>query len=223
MGYHLAGFDVVGWDLHPQPQYPFMELWQGDALAVLADEDYVRDFDAVHASPPCQLYSALHTRGGCPPERCRHLDLVPPVRRRLQELGLPWVIENVVGAPLRDPITLCGSMFGLGFGDAVLRRHRLFETSFAATAPADACRGRSVVGVYGTGGAWTRTAPGGGGVKVSGADAAHALGITWTNHQPVLAQAIPPAYTEHLGQQLLTQVYADRATDPPGASTPAVA
>lgn len=200
-GYVRAGFDVVGVDIAPMPHYPYSDVIQGDAMLYLADRDFLSEFDVVHASPPCQAYSALRTR-----HRGReYADLVAPVRRALQRWGGPYVIENVEGAPLLNPTVLCGSMFGLGFGESVLKRHRLFETNFpVAAAPGpDACRGRSVVGVYGTGGAWTRTAPGGGGVKVSGADAAAALGVDWTYHQPVLAQMIPPAYTEHIGKSAI--------------------
>ena len=199
MGYHQAGWDVTGVDIAPQPHYPaFMEVHQDDALLVLADLDYVAMFDAVHLSPPCKRYTSLAALS----DR-EYPDLIGVSRDLVRATGKPYVIENVVGAPLLDPIILCGSMFGLGFGCSILKRHRLFESNVPLTAPPDDCKGKPVVGVYGTGGAWTRTAPGGGGVKVSGADAAHALGIDWTTYQPVLSQAIPPAYTEHIGRQLM--------------------
>ncbi len=197
-GYRRAGFDVTGVDIAPMPQYPFMDVIQGDAMEVLADVAFLREFDAIHASPPCQAYSVTRART----KRNDHPELIEPVREALRAWGGPYVIENVEGAPLEHPAILCGSMFGLGFGGAVLKRHRLFESNVPLTTPVDACRGRSAVGVYGNGGAWTRTAPGGGGVKVAGPDAAKALGIDWTTYQPVLAQAIPPAYTEHIGRQL---------------------
>jgi DNA (cytosine-5)-methyltransferase 1 len=199
VGYARAGFDPVGVDVHAMPAYPFLEVEQGDALAVLRDVAYLRTFDLIHASPPCQAYSVTRARSG----RTDHPELVDPVRQLLDESGVPYVIENVVGAPLVDPVVLCGSMFGLGFGGAVLRRHRLFEASFPMPVPDDQCRGRDVVGVYGTGGAWVRTAPGGGGVKVAGADAAAALGVSWTVDQAVLSQLIPPAYTEWVGRWAL--------------------
>lgn len=199
MGYHRAGFDVTGVDIEPRHRYPFMDLIQDDAFAVLADWSFVSEFDAVHASPPCPHYSVTRHLW-----KRDHPALIEPVRDFLEALDVPYVIENVVGAPLRDPVTLCGSMFGLGLGDAVLRRHRLFETNFPSPPPRpDDCKGRPVVGVYGTGGAWKRTAPGGGGTKVSGEDAATALGIDWTSHTASLAQAIPPAYTEHIGRHLM--------------------
>lgn len=127
-----------------------------------------------------------------------------PTRDLLAATGLPYVIENVVGADMPGAVTYCGSSFGLR-----VRRHRLFESNVPLTAPAcDHASQPAPVGVYGNGGAWTRTAPGGGGVKVSGADAADALGIGWTDFQPSLSQAIPPAYTEHIGRQLLAHLSA---------------
>jgi DNA (cytosine-5)-methyltransferase 1 len=184
------------------PQYPLLDVIQDNALAVLADRDFIAEFDVIAASPVCKRYTALATRS--PLKGQDHPDDIATVRDLLWASGKPYVIENVVGAPLIEPVTLCGSMFGLGVGNAILKRHRLFESNIPLTEPRDACKGRPVVGVYGTGGAWTRTAPGGGGVKVSGPDAARALGVDWTNYQPVLAQMIPPAYTEHIGRQLMT-------------------
>lgn len=207
VGYARAGFDVTGVDIAPQGHYPYMALVQDDALTVLRDCDFLSGFDAIHASPPCQRYSVTGARWG----RREHPDLVGPVRELLIASGKPWVIENVVGAPLENPTVLCGSMFGLGFGDRILKRHRLFETNFSLVAPPDDCAGKPAVGVYGTGGAWTRTAAGGGGVKVSGKDAAATLGIDWTTHQAGLAQAIPPAYTERIGGQLLAHIERERA------------
>jgi DNA (cytosine-5)-methyltransferase 1 len=201
-GYERAGFDVTGWDLHPQPFYPLWDVHQGDALVVLDDVDYCRGFDVIHASCPCQRYSPLHAqtcRGVC-----RHPDLIGPVREKLERIGRPYVLENVVGAPLERPLRLCGSMFGLGHGGRVLARHRLFESNVPLTEPRPcSCVRGNVVGVYGSGGAWTRTAPGGGGVKVAGADAAAALGVDWTTHQATLAEMVPPAYSEWIGRELV--------------------
>src|SRR5688500_4187308 len=106
-GYHRAGFEVVGVDLKAQKNYPF-EFIQADAL------DYPLDgFDVIHASPPCQAYSVLRRAN---PD-AEYADLIEPTRAKLQASGLPWIIENVPGAPLAQSITLCGSMFGLGAGD----------------------------------------------------------------------------------------------------------
>ena len=116
VGYYRAGFEVVGVDIVPQPNYPF-EFYQADALGFDFDPGW---FHAVHASPPCQAYSSL--RGFTTTE---YPQLIEYVRELLIQTGLPYVIENVVGAPLINPIRLCGSSFGLK-----VWRHRLFETSF---------------------------------------------------------------------------------------------
>lgn len=116
MGYHQAGFDVVGVDINPQPDYPF-EFHQADAMEFPLD-----GFDAIHASPPCQVFTALKTMHNAG----EHFDLLTPMRARLKEWGGPYVIENVPGAPMQDHVTLCGSSFGLGVKkyDRELRRHR---------------------------------------------------------------------------------------------------
>jgi hypothetical protein len=102
MGYHQAGFDVIGVDINPQPRYPFRFV-QGDALDVLAGWDLMQPFDAIHASPPCQAYSALRTMPGVG----KHPELVDVTRRALERTGVPWVIENVPGAPLRVGLQAC--------------------------------------------------------------------------------------------------------------------
>lgn len=201
VGYARAGFDVVGVDLVRQPDYPY-EFHLGNALTFPLD-----GFDAVHASPPCKAHTALRALRRARPQGelfDPHPDLVEPTRERLKASGLPYVIENVVGAPLIDPVLYCGSSFGL-----LVRRHRLFESNVRLEAPpCDHASQPVVLGVYGHGGAWTRTAAGGGGRKVAGAEAAEALGITHTVDQSRLSQAIPPAYTEHIGRQLIAHLEA---------------
>lgn len=203
VGYHRAGFDVVGVDIARQSNYPF-EFHQGDAVQFAYEHGH--RFDATTASPPCQVHSDLASVAGED-----HADLIPQTREVLTALhrayGIPYVIENVEGAPLLDPVTLCGSMFGLGVAGFTLKRHRLFESSVPFTVPPDVCAGRQIVGVYGDGGGWTQR--GGaeqrptyrGGVKLAVGPARIAMGIDWTNRRE-LSQAIPPAYTEHLGRQL---------------------
>jgi DNA (cytosine-5)-methyltransferase 1 len=110
MGYYRAGFDVVGVDIEPQPRYPF-EFVQADALTFDLD-----GFDAYHASPPCQGFSAMKRA-----TKVEHADLLTPTRARLLATGRPFVLENVEGAPLHEPWKLCGTQFGLK-----TRRHRLF-------------------------------------------------------------------------------------------------
>jgi DNA (cytosine-5)-methyltransferase 1 len=194
-GYARAGFDVDGVDLAPQPDYPF-RFHRANALRYP-----LTGYQAIAASPPCKVHTALrHTVDVDAALFDVHEDLIGPIRDRLIDAGVPYVIENVVGAPLIDPAVYCGSSFGLA-----VRRHRLFETNWHLVAPpCDHAAQPEVLGVYGTGGADAGRAArgGGGGRKVSGADAAAALGIDWTTDQRRLSQAIPPAYTEHIGRQL---------------------
>ena len=199
MGYHRAGFEVVGVDIKPQPHYPF-EFHQDDALAVLDDLIFDRraEFDVVHASPPCQLFSDLAVMWNA---RKDHPDLIEPVRSRVIALGLPYVIENVPGAPLPGAMMLCGSMFGLGAGPYQLRRHRLFELSpsFAIAPP---CQHRSpTIGIYGDH-VRCRRRHGDLPMALGKQLADEAMGIDWMPWKP-LCQAIPPAYTEWIGKQLM--------------------
>lgn len=145
MGYHRAGFDVYGVDKDAQPRYPFA-FHQGDALVVLrrlvlgeavpfthrdgtVEWLTLADFDVIHASPPCQIYSITNAM-----TRTDHPDLLAPTRDVLVAIGKPYVIENVPGAPMRDYMVLCGSEFGLRANDVdgvplALRRHRWFESN----------------------------------------------------------------------------------------------
>lgn len=210
-GYRRAGFDVVGVDLNPQPRYPF-EFHQGDALAFV--RKHGREFDAIHASPPCQAHTALKTMYNAR----NHIDLVPATRRALNRTGKPWVIENVPGAPLVDPVILCGSMFALQTSDgrAELRRHRLFEASFLIETSLKCRHSRMTCGVYGDGnGRDYRRVPvigvyGGHGrdrrrttapQQFTTAERGEAMGIDWMTGAE-LSQAIPPAYTEYVGRAL---------------------
>jgi DNA (cytosine-5)-methyltransferase 1 len=197
VGYHHAGFtEIVGVDNRPQKNYPFAFVL-GDALEYLADRG--KDFDVIHASPPCQHYSALaamHADRTWP-------DLIPATQAALEGRGQPYVIENVEPSPLMRASTLygvhgillCGSMFGLGVARGQLRRHRIFESSVLLRQPACQHRGRAV-GVYGHGGHSGKHR------MLYRAEAAEAMGIDWMNRDE-LAQAIPPAYTEFIGRQLL--------------------
>jgi len=190
VGYHRAGFDVVGVDLRPMPRYPF-EFHQADALTFPLD-----GFDAVHASPPCQRY----IRGGLS-DKARHPDLFGPVRELLAGQNAPWVIENVPGAPMWPDVVLCGSMFGLR-----VRRHRWFECSFPISPLTPSCdHSRPVAGVYGnahgSAGAWPGMLPG------DHETWSRAMGIDWMTTTE-LADAIPPYYTEHIGGFLLDHLKA---------------
>jgi DNA (cytosine-5)-methyltransferase 1 len=191
MGYHRAGWTVVGVDLSPQPRYPF-EFHQADALKFSLE-----GFDAVHASPPCQAYSALNN--GTWGNSSGHPQLIEPIRDRFKASGLPYVIENVPRSPLVDPVLLCGSMFGLGLDDppGYLQRHRLFESSFPLSAPKRCDHRGQALGVYGHG-------RGGGpkkGRSLAADDARAIMEMPWASRDGV-SQAIPPAYTEHIGRQI---------------------
>jgi len=125
VGYHRAGFDVVGVDIDHQEEYPF-EFVQGNALEYVKEHGH--KFDVIHASPPCQHFTKYKN---CRKDIAeRYEDLIQPTRDVLQASGKPYVMENVVGSPLLAPITLCGSMFGLD-----VRRHRLFESNMELTPP----------------------------------------------------------------------------------------
>lgn len=197
MGYHRAGFEVVGVDLKPQPRYPF-EFVQADALEYVAE--YGHEFDAIHASPPCQSFSAYRRKGhgvgdGYP-------DLIAATRDLIIGSGLPFVIENVPNSPLRFPVTLCGSSFDLD-----VRRHRWFESNVEIDKPpcqhekqtprfapaTNRTNLRSTVEV----GVW----------RIPLDVQQRAMGIDWMTREE-LSQAIPPAYTEHIGSFLLAAVTA---------------
>lgn len=212
MGYARAGFDVVGVDLEPQKNYPFAFI-QADVMGPALSVSFMRTFDAIHASPPCQGYTALrHAPGakGAP-------KLIDQVRYVLDDVGLPYIIENVeeARAEMRDPLTLCGSMFGLGAQGCRLQRHRLFESNIPISAPKPCQHDeRPVIGVYG-GHARRRAASAGGrgtrDVWEGGHRAAmsEAMGMTWATCAE-MSEAIPPAYTEHLGRQLIAHIIASR-------------
>lgn len=195
MGYHRVGFEVVGVDIKPQPNYPF-EFHQDDALEFV--RRYWGLFEAVHASPPCQKYSMLKTLQ----DVSKYPDLIGPTREYLQEKSLLYVIENVVGSPLIDPVILCGSMFGLGVAELQLRRHRLFETNFPLPQPECKHSGKTIA-VYG-GGPTKKERKSGGGRPYKGtiSEKKEAMGIDWMITKEI-NQAVPPAYTEYIGQYLL--------------------
>lgn len=192
-GYHRAGFEVTGVDIAPQPRYPFA-FARADALEYVADHGHA--YDAIHASPPCQRFTAYGRRSGVIRER--HPDLIAATRARLREIGRPYVIENIPGAPLESPVRLCGSSFGLD-----VRRHRLFEVNWpllvppcqhawqtprfpAATNRAEHSRCTVEIGVW----------------RIPIDVQRRAMGIDWMELEE-LSEAIPPAYTQYLGNALL--------------------
>jgi DNA (cytosine-5)-methyltransferase 1 len=199
-GYAQAGFEVVGVDLSLRPTYPYAFI-QDDAL------DFPLDgFDVIHASPPCQAYSSAtfsaRSQGKIYP------DLLGRMRARLQASGKPWIIENVVGAPVHSGILLCGSMFGLR-----IRRHRFFECSHLLFAPAPCRHDDDFVTIMGGSVLRQKRNPAYGGRRGTGAaylvrqfsidEGKRAMEIDWECSPTELSQMIPPAYTRWVGQQLL--------------------
>jgi len=209
MGYYRAGFAVYGIDNKPQPHYPFPFL-QMDALEamdrLLRGEEltfsngetlYLADFDAYHASPPCQAYSTTTNRQPLrktEDARTNHPDLVGVTRDLLAEIGKPFIIENVIGArgKLHEPFMLCGAMFGLRFF-----KHRLFESNLFMLAP----KHQKHTGKVGDG---YYVSPIGNTYKKIGLveDWRDAMQIDWMTVKE-LSQAIPPAYTEYIGKYLM--------------------
>lgn len=181
MGYYRAGFEVVGVDIKPQKHYPF-EFHQVDAMTYPLD-----GFDVIHASPPCQAFTLARVIHGN-----HHEDLLTPTRERLKSQATPWIIENVPNAPMNPSVILCGSYFG----EPRLIRHRLFESSediFGLLPPCS--HARETISVFGHGGH-----------VYHGVDNwREVMGIDWMNRDE-LSQAIPPAYTEFIGKQLIGQL-----------------
>lgn len=186
MGYSRAGFDVTGVDIAPQPRYPF-DFIQADALEYVAEYGHL--YDAIHASPPCQAYSTLSSLH----KGREYPDLYAVTRSALIAAETPWVIENVIGAPYRAGIILCGSMFGLR-----VRRHRNFESSLLMFPPA--CNHReqgTPLGIYGHGGGGQDAR----GWKAKPSEFGELMDMPWAKPREIV-QAIPPAYAEYIGTQL---------------------
>jgi DNA (cytosine-5)-methyltransferase 1 len=203
-GYQRAGFHVTGVDIAAQPHYCGDEFHRADALTFPLD-----GFDVVHASPPCQAYVASRFFNAKLGRRPDHPRLIEPVRERLDATGLLYVIENVPQAPLLNAVTLCGSMFGLR-----VRRHRRFESNALLLRRTCQHRGQDFVGVFGDspGGRGWDPKPGGftdGYARKHRAatidEAREAMGMDWGDWHGV-KEAIPPAYTEFIGAQLLAAI-----------------
>lgn len=188
MGFHRAfpNATITGVDILPQPNYPFKFI-QADIIEHITKHG--SQYDYIHVSPPCQLHSKM-TKGLWQDRLATHVDLITPLRPLLQALGIPYDIENTQGAPLINPVKLCGSQFGLR-----VRRHRLFECNYMVLA-ASCIHDERPVAVYGhSGGSSKRD-----GLKMhSVKEWRAAMDIDWMTRDE-LAQAIPPAYTEHLSQ-----------------------
>lgn len=212
-GYQLAGFHVTGIDIKPQPDYCGDDFYQGDATKVTVEPGR---FDAIHASPPCQMFTAYRR---AMPDRGddNYVNLIPDTRAILEAWGGPYVIENVPNAPLNDPILICGSMFD---PPLEVQRHRLFETNWGCPPPVWPCRhklwgpdrypgGKSVARTGSSKGLVRGT------VEIGAWDIPlevqqRAIGIDWMPTK-ALSQAIPPAYTEWVGRRMLDHLEAAAA------------
>jgi len=224
-GYYRAGFEVVGVDIAEQPDYPF-EFLKQDALWILevlvrhgsifpeptmqspTDEPryWLDDFAAIHASPPCPAYSSLRSLH---PD-AEHPRLYERVREWLQHAELPYVIENVIGAPYDSGVMLCGSMFGMP-----MRRHRNFETSFLVLGPE--CRHdeqNELIGVYGHSDGPVQTAKGTkrGPRQATTIEAREIMEMPWATKRKNITDAVPPCFTQFIGASLLAEV--KRTADP---------
>lgn len=202
VGYNRAGFDVVGVDINPQPRYPF-EFIQADALEYLKRPE-VREFDVIHASPPCQALTQMSARyrgrGGAADE---HENLIALTRWAIMLTGMPYVLENVMGAAkhLHNPIVLAGGYFGLR-----VYRPRFFESTFTIALPPGKPRVNDPVGVYGKNDGrvlfYRKHGPPQRNAK-NLADAQDAMGnVHWMEWRE-LVESIPPTYTEWIGSQIL--------------------
>lgn len=199
-GYVDAGFEVVGVDIDPQPRYPY-KFVQADAIQFFSN--HAHTFQAWHASPPCQAHTNAQKIQGR-----AHLDLIPPTRRMFEEANayrarngfvpVPYVIENVPGSPLIDPVELCGAMFGLE-----TYRHRLFETNWDLAAPdhPEHVARTTKMGRAPVDGEYMHIVGNFSGVEKGRA----VMGMPWASRDG-LREAIPPAYTEHIGRQLLAHL-----------------
>ncbi len=196
-GYQRAGFEVWGVDNRPQPRYCGDHFTQADVFAL--EPWFLAAFDAIHASPPCQAYTLARNNGSCDGA----LDLVGATRDLLHDTGLPFVIENVEGSPLIAPATICGASLGLRLAGFDLRRHRLFETNWSLMTPPCSHRRGQTMGVYGNGtNSWHRALLG---RDLTAAEVREGMEMSWATRLEC-AQAVPPAYTELIGAQLLQHV-----------------
>lgn len=199
MGLHRAGFSVSGVDIKPQPRYPF-DFVQMDALDALIGD--LSQYDLIWASPPCQLFCALKTRE----DLSGYPDLIDPVRQRLLAHGIPFVIENVPGAPIRQDLMLCGGMFGLRS-----YRHRYFECNFPIEQPTHPAhrvrvnrRGENRREHWANGGFITITG------DVGTYCGPEAMGIDWMSGNE-MSEAIPPAYAEYIGRAAMKHILERKA------------
>jgi len=196
-GYQLAGFEIVGVDIKKQKRYPF-EFIQADCLDLIKDMKFLKSFDVIAASPPCQTHSITQHLRNAQGRSTDKVDLIPQTRQALIASAKPYVIENVPGSPLIKPIQMCGSYFGLK-----VRRHRKFESNLPLIgSPCKHNEQGKPVGVYGSMG---DEIPKGGHTAKTIGEAREAMGIDWMIWGE-LVEAIPPIYTKYLGDQIYRQL-----------------
>ena len=197
VGYHQAGFEIHGVDLKHGKRYPFTYL-RADVLDILRDDEYINQFDVIHASPPCQTHSITKHLRNAQGKSTNKIDLIPETRAALIASGKPYIIENVPGSPLINPIQLCGSSFGLK-----VRRHRLFESNMPLIGSKcdHKTQGRPV-GVYGS---LNDEIPKGGKTASTIDEARKAMDMDWAIWTE-LVEAIPPAFTKYLGGQIVNWI-----------------
>jgi DNA (cytosine-5)-methyltransferase 1 len=192
-GYAMAGFDVTGIDVKSGKRYPFTYIKKD--FKTLTVED-LQNYDVIHASPPCQTFSITKNLRIAQNKKTDKEDLLDVTRQLLIDSGKPYVLENVPGAPLRNPIQLCGSVFNLQ-----VRRHRLFESNMPLKGSGcDHKQQGRPVGIYGS---LNDKIPGGGQTAKTIEIAREAMGINWMIWTE-LVEAIPPMYTEFIGKQVMT-------------------
>lgn len=197
-GYVQAGWEVVGVDINPQPHYPY-EFHQADALDLfITKSDWINGFDAIHASPPCQAHTrAKHLRdaqGGT----SKYIDLLTPMLEILRAQSVPWVVENVPGAPGMESAAIqCGSSYGLG-----VRRHRLFlSDSFKLTS--SICKHREQGRPWGVYHVPGDSIPQGGRTARNAEHGQEVMGVHRDIPWNSLKEGFPPAYTESIGRQMI--------------------
>lgn len=197
MGYSRAGFDVTGVDLKHGKRYPFKYI-RANVLEILADIEFLNGFDVIHASPPCQTHSITKNLRIAQGKSTSKIDLIPETRAGLIKSAKPFIIENVMGSPLIDPIMLCGSAFGLK-----VRRHRIFESNIKLIGSlCDHKKQGRPVGVYGS---LNDEIPNGGKTAKTITEAREVMGIEW-GIWTELVEAIPPIFTQYLGRQAINEL-----------------
>ena len=194
MGYYRAGFEVIGVDMQNQKKYPFRFI-KADVKDILRDHKFLKSFNAIAASPPCQIFSSTKHLRDAQKRKTKKVNMIPETIEGLMMSGKPWIVENVEGSSLNDSVRVCGSAFGMK-----IRRHRLFKSNvnIIGTSCYHKEQGKPV-GIYGQ---LKDKIPNGGQTAVNLKEAREAMGIDWMPWTS-LVEAVPPNYTEYLGKQLI--------------------